>query len=154
MASELSSLDEKRYRRTDEVLHYIWDPIGVAGDTDPAQRLMPVKELGKKTERGMFARFKLDYLVSCGDQPLADQLQQIKVIINNQQASTSHSAPFTSAAQFAINGQYGVESLLQIIAAFLAFLQFELKATFFFKAMTLSLRLLAFQLIYPLDIGR
>ena len=67
---------------------------------------------------------------------------------------TSHSEPFTSPAQFAINGQYGVEFLLQIIAAFLAFLQFELKATFFFKALTLALSLLAFQLNYPLEVGR
>ena len=27
---ELDSLDEL-HRRTDEVLHYIWDPIGVSG---------------------------------------------------------------------------------------------------------------------------
>jgi hypothetical protein len=115
---------------------------------------MPVKGLGKKTEQGLFSRFSRDYLIFCGDQPHADQLQQIKAIINNQQARTSHSEPFTSTAQFAINGQYGVEFLLQIIAALLAFLQFELKATFFFKAMTLSLKQLAFQLNYPLEIGR
>ena len=81
-------------------------------------------------------------------------MQQIKVINNQQQASTSSSALFTSAAQFAINGQYGIEFLLQIIAAFLAFIQIEFKAMFFFKALTLSLRQLAFQFIYPLDIGR
>ncbi|MBD2231052.1 hypothetical protein [Phormidium tenue] len=27
----MSSLDEELYRRTDEVLHYLWDPVGVAG---------------------------------------------------------------------------------------------------------------------------
>ena len=64
------------------------------------------------------------------------------------------SAFFASAAQFAINGQYGIEFLLQIIAAFLTFTQLEFKATLFFKALTLSLRQLAFQFIYPLDIGR
>ena len=63
------------------------------------------------------------------------------------------SAFLASATQLAINGQYGIELLLQIIAAFLAFIQLEFKATFFVKALTLSLRQLAFQLIYPLDIG-
>ena len=31
MGIKLSPQDEELYRRTDEVLHYIWDPIGVAG---------------------------------------------------------------------------------------------------------------------------
>ena len=31
MGSKLSPPDEELYRRTDEVLHYIWDPIGVSG---------------------------------------------------------------------------------------------------------------------------
>jgi hypothetical protein len=30
MGSKLQPLDEELYRRTDEVLHYIWDPIGVS----------------------------------------------------------------------------------------------------------------------------
>jgi hypothetical protein len=30
MGKKLSPSDEELYRRTDEVLHYIWDPIGVA----------------------------------------------------------------------------------------------------------------------------
>src|SRR5215216_7736543 len=30
MGSKLPPLDEELYRRTDEVLHYIWDPIGVS----------------------------------------------------------------------------------------------------------------------------
>ena len=63
------------------------------------------------------------------------------------------STPFTSAAQFAINGQYGIEFLLQIIAAFLAFLQIKFKVPFIFKALTLSLRQLVFQFIDPLDIA-
>lgn len=32
MGSKLSPPDEELYRRTDEVLHYLWDPIGVAGE--------------------------------------------------------------------------------------------------------------------------
>lgn len=31
MGSKLKPADEELYRRTDEVLHYLWDPIGVAG---------------------------------------------------------------------------------------------------------------------------
>jgi hypothetical protein len=31
MGRGISSLDEELYRRVDEVLHYLWDPIGVAG---------------------------------------------------------------------------------------------------------------------------
>lgn len=31
MGRSLSPTDEELYRRTDEVLHYLWDPIGVAG---------------------------------------------------------------------------------------------------------------------------
>jgi hypothetical protein len=31
MARSVSTPDEELYRRTDEVLHYLWDPIGVAG---------------------------------------------------------------------------------------------------------------------------
>lgn len=30
MGSKLPPLDEELYRRTDEVLHYVWDPIGVS----------------------------------------------------------------------------------------------------------------------------
>ena len=30
MGSKLAPADEELYRRTDEVLHYLWDPIGVA----------------------------------------------------------------------------------------------------------------------------
>jgi len=30
MGSKLPPLEEELYRRTDEVLHYIWDPIGVS----------------------------------------------------------------------------------------------------------------------------
>ena len=30
MGTKLSPPDEELYRRTDEVLHYVWDPIGVA----------------------------------------------------------------------------------------------------------------------------
>ena len=30
--TKLSSSDAKLYRAVDEVLHYIWDPIGVAGE--------------------------------------------------------------------------------------------------------------------------
>ena len=30
MGSRLSPQDQALYRRTDEVLHYVWDPIGVA----------------------------------------------------------------------------------------------------------------------------
>jgi hypothetical protein len=30
MGKKLSPPDEELYRRTDEVLHYIWDPIGVS----------------------------------------------------------------------------------------------------------------------------
>lgn len=30
MGMKLPPLEEELYRRTDEVLHYIWDPIGVA----------------------------------------------------------------------------------------------------------------------------
>jgi hypothetical protein len=30
MGTKLSSADEELYRRTDEVLHYVWDPLGVA----------------------------------------------------------------------------------------------------------------------------
>ncbi len=56
-------------------------------------------------------------------------------------------------AQFAIDGQYGIEFLLQIIGAFLTFTQIEFKAFFFVKAMTLSQRQQAFQFIYSLDIG-
>src|SRR5262245_36373060 len=36
MGSKLPPLDEELYRRTDEVLHYIWDPIGVS--TAPTAR--------------------------------------------------------------------------------------------------------------------
>ena len=32
MGSRLSPPDEELYRRTDEVLHYLWDPIGVAAE--------------------------------------------------------------------------------------------------------------------------
>lgn len=31
MGTKLVPHDEELYRRVDEVLHYIWDPIGVAG---------------------------------------------------------------------------------------------------------------------------
>jgi hypothetical protein len=31
MGKKLSPKDKERYKRTDEVLHYIWDPIGIAG---------------------------------------------------------------------------------------------------------------------------
>lgn len=31
MGRSLSPTDEELYRRIDEVLHYLWDPIGVAG---------------------------------------------------------------------------------------------------------------------------
>lgn len=31
MDNQLSPLDKELYRRIDEVLHYLWDPIGVAG---------------------------------------------------------------------------------------------------------------------------
>ena len=31
MGQKLSKQQAELYRRTDEVLHYIWDPIGVAG---------------------------------------------------------------------------------------------------------------------------
>lgn len=31
MGQKLSPLDEKLYFRVDEVLHYIWDPIGISG---------------------------------------------------------------------------------------------------------------------------
>ena len=31
MGTKLEPHDEELYRRVDEVLHYIWDPIGVAG---------------------------------------------------------------------------------------------------------------------------
>jgi hypothetical protein len=34
--SQRSPIDEELYRRIDEVLQYIWDPIGVSGD--PATR--------------------------------------------------------------------------------------------------------------------
>ncbi|MHB1141261.1 MAG: hypothetical protein ACYC1T_05845 [Sulfuricaulis sp.] len=30
MGKKLSASDQELYRRTDEVLHYVWDPIGVA----------------------------------------------------------------------------------------------------------------------------
>lgn len=30
MGSKLPPLDEELYRRIDEVLHYVWDPIGIA----------------------------------------------------------------------------------------------------------------------------
>lgn len=30
MGEKLSISDQELYRRTDEVLHYVWDPIGVA----------------------------------------------------------------------------------------------------------------------------
>ncbi|MGH8620415.1 MAG: hypothetical protein ACREUW_22195 [Burkholderiales bacterium] len=30
MGSKLPPLDKEIYRRTDEVLHYVWDPIGVS----------------------------------------------------------------------------------------------------------------------------
>jgi len=30
MGSRLSKADEELYRRTDEVLHHVWDPIGVS----------------------------------------------------------------------------------------------------------------------------
>jgi hypothetical protein len=33
MGSRLSKADEELYRRTDEVLHYVWDPIGVSDCT-------------------------------------------------------------------------------------------------------------------------
>ncbi len=36
MGQKLSREDAELYRRCDEVLHYIWDPIGVAGE--PAAR--------------------------------------------------------------------------------------------------------------------
>jgi hypothetical protein len=32
MGKKLSPPDEELYRRVDEVLHYIWDPIGVSGE--------------------------------------------------------------------------------------------------------------------------
>lgn len=31
MGTKLAPAEEELYRRTDEVLHYVWDPIGVAG---------------------------------------------------------------------------------------------------------------------------
>jgi hypothetical protein len=31
MGQKLSAHDQELYRRTEEVLHYLWDPIGVAG---------------------------------------------------------------------------------------------------------------------------
>lgn len=31
MSTKLSPTDEEFYRRVDEVLHYIWDPIGISG---------------------------------------------------------------------------------------------------------------------------
>ena len=31
MGTKLSPQDEELYRRTDEVLHYIWDPCGISG---------------------------------------------------------------------------------------------------------------------------
>lgn len=31
MGAKLEPMDEELYRRVDEVLHYIWDPIGVSG---------------------------------------------------------------------------------------------------------------------------
>ena len=31
MGTKLEPKDEELYRRVDEVLHYIWDPIGVSG---------------------------------------------------------------------------------------------------------------------------
>ena len=31
MEKKLTPKDKELYKRTDEVLHYIWDPIGVAG---------------------------------------------------------------------------------------------------------------------------
>jgi hypothetical protein len=31
MGTKLSPPDEELYKRVDEVLHYIWDPIGVSG---------------------------------------------------------------------------------------------------------------------------
>ncbi len=31
MGKKLSPPDEELYRRVDEVLHYIWDPIGISG---------------------------------------------------------------------------------------------------------------------------
>lgn len=32
MGTKLEPKDEELYRRVDEVLHYIWDPIGVSGE--------------------------------------------------------------------------------------------------------------------------
>jgi hypothetical protein len=32
MGQKLSPADMELYRRVDEVLHYVWDPIGVAGN--------------------------------------------------------------------------------------------------------------------------
>jgi hypothetical protein len=32
MGKKLSPPDNELYRRVDEVLHYVWDPIGVAGE--------------------------------------------------------------------------------------------------------------------------
>jgi hypothetical protein len=31
MGTKLSPPDEELYRRVDEILHYIWDPIGISG---------------------------------------------------------------------------------------------------------------------------
>ena len=35
MKQQLNSKEAELYKRCDEVLHYIWDPIGVAGEPNP-----------------------------------------------------------------------------------------------------------------------
>lgn len=31
MGTKLNPMDQELYQRTDEVLHYLWDPIGISG---------------------------------------------------------------------------------------------------------------------------
>jgi len=41
MGVELSPREGELYKRCDEILHYIWDPIGVAGETGARDEYRP-----------------------------------------------------------------------------------------------------------------
>jgi hypothetical protein len=67
MGSKLQPLDENLYRRADEVLHYIWDPIGISDDPqarDEYYAYLPV----------VFGLLK----ANAGAEAIAEHLQRIR----------------------------------------------------------------------------
>lgn len=68
MGQKLSPLDEKLYFRVDEVLHYIWDPIGISG-------VPQARDEYHGYTPAVFSLLKMDANIEA----IATHLQQIRV---------------------------------------------------------------------------